>query len=174
MYAVVGCRSCGNYWLLSDPDDQDTATCSRCGTRHPVDRLKRFFEADERAAAAQARAELLADSRDQSDAFERAGTVGELERAVESFDGAVDDREYLEKSGLDADEVASAGTDDGGGSRSRDEVVRDALREGHTTADAVVDYAAEYGVPAETARDILTRLTERGEATESRGEYRLL
>jgi len=53
-------------------------------------------------------------------------------------------------------------------------VVRDALREGNATEAAVVGYATDHGVPAEAARDILDRLTRRGEATESRGEYRLL
>ncbi|WP_435065615.1 DUF5817 domain-containing protein [Halobaculum sp. EA56] len=174
MYAVVGCRSCGNYWLLADPDEQDSATCSRCGTRHPTDRLKRFHESAERAEAAQARAKLLADKRGQSAEFERAGGVAELEREVDSFGGAVDDREYLERSGLDPDEVESAGADDGGGSRTREEVVRDALREGNRTEEAVVEYATGHGVPAEAARDLLEKLARRGEATESRGEYRLL
>ncbi|MFC7136630.1 DUF5817 domain-containing protein [Halobaculum litoreum] len=174
MYAVVGCRSCGTYWLLSDPDAQESATCPKCATRHPTKRLKRFYETDDRAAAAQARAKLLADERGDADAFERAGTVTELERAVEEFDGAVDDREYLERAGLDADAVAAAGEADSDASRSRDEVVRDALREGHRTEAAVVEYATDHGVPADAARDLLDRLTRRGEATESRGEYRLL
>lgn len=174
MYAVVGCRSCGTYWLVTDPGRQESATCPRCETLHPTDRLKRFYESEDRAAAAQARAKLLADKRGQSAAFERAGTVAELERELDGFEGAVDDREYLEQSGLDADEVASAGEDDGGGARSRDEVVRDALREGNATEEAVLVYATDHGVPAEAARDILDRLTRRGEATESRGEYRLL
>ncbi|WP_277553330.1 DUF5817 domain-containing protein [Halobaculum limi] len=174
MYAVVGCRSCGTYWLLSDPDGQDSATCPQCGSRHPIRRLHRFYESEDRAAAAQARAKLLADKQGQSDAFERAGTVAELEREVEAFEGAVDDREYLEGSGLDADEVADAGSDDSGGSRSREQRVRDALRAGNETEEAIVEYATDRGVPAEAARTILDRLTRRGEATESRGEYRLL
>ncbi|MFB9822899.1 DUF5817 domain-containing protein [Halobaculum roseum] len=174
MYAVVGCRSCGTYWLVSDPDAQDSATCPRCDTRHPTDRLKRFYESENRAAAAQARAKLLADKRGQSGAFERAGSVAELERELEGFEGAVDDREYLARSGLDPDEVESAGSDDAGGSRSRDEIVRDAIREGDATEEAVVAYATDRGVPAEAARDILDRLARRGEATESGGEYRLL
>jgi len=176
MYAVVGCGSCGTYWLLSDPDGQESATCARCGTRHRTDRLKRFYESAERAAAAEARAKLLADKRDESAAFERAGTVADLEREVEASDGAVDDREYLERSGVDPEAVAAAGAGDGGGSRSRsrEEVVRDALREGNTTEESVVTYATDRGVPAEAARDLLDRLTRRGEATVSRGEYRLL
>ncbi|MFC7068067.1 DUF5817 domain-containing protein [Halobaculum lipolyticum] len=174
MYAVVGCRSCGTYWLLTDPRDQESATCPRCSTRHPTKRLKRFYESEDRAAAAQARAKLLADEQGDAEAFERAGTVAELERAVEASDGAVDDREYLERSGLDPDEVAAAGESESGGSRSRDEIVRDALRAGNRTEGAVVEYATDHGVPADAARDLLDRLTRRGEVSESRGEYRLL
>lgn len=174
MYAVVGCRSCGGYWLLSDPDAQESATCPRCGSRHPTGRLNRFFESADRDAAAQARAKLLADKAGEGDAFERAGSVADHAREVESSGPAVDDREYLEGSGLDADEVAAAGADDAGGSRSRDEVVRDAVREGGATEAEIVEYAREHGVPADAARRILEGLTRRGEASESRGEYRLL
>ncbi|UIP01111.1 DUF5817 domain-containing protein [Halobaculum sp. CBA1158] len=174
MYAVVGCRSCGTYWLLSDPDAQETATCPRCDSRHPTKRLHRFYESEDRAAAAEARAKLLADKAGESAAFERAGTVAELEREVEAFEGAVSDREYLERAGVDADAVEAAGDESGGRSRSREETVRDALREGHVTEEAIVAYATDHGVPADAARDLLDRLTRRGEATESRGEYRLL
>lgn len=171
MYAVVGCSDCGTYWLLSDPDRQDSATCPRCGTRHSTP-LRRFFESEDRAAAAQARARLLAEKSGEEDAFERAGSVAELEEAAD--EAGMDEREYLEASGLDADEVTAAGDVSRERSRSRDEVVRDALEAGHATEEAVVEYATDRGVPADRARDLLDRLTKRGEATESRGEYRLL
>ncbi|QLG63115.1 DUF5817 domain-containing protein [Halorarum salinum] len=174
MYAIVGCSDCGAYWLLSDPDGQDSATCQRCGTSHGTRKLRRFYESEDRAAAVQARAKLLAEKRGDGDAFEAAGTAADHERAVEEAGRMVGDREYLEGSGLDAEEVEAAGDVSGGGSRSRDEVVRDALREGNSTEDAVVEYATQYGVPAEAARDLLDRLRRRGEVSESRGEYRLL
>lgn len=171
MYAVVGCSDCGTYWLLSDPGAQDSATCPRCGTRHSTP-LRRFFESDDREAARQARARLLAEKHGDEAAFERAGTVAELEREVD--DAGIDDREYLEASGLDADEVAAAGDVSRDRSRSRDEIVRDALEAGHTTEEEVVAYATDRGVPADRARDLLDRLTERGDVSEARGEYRLL
>ncbi|WP_313691078.1 DUF5817 domain-containing protein [Halorarum halobium] len=175
MYAVVGCTDCGAYWLLSDPDEQKSATCTRCGTVHRTKRLRRFFESEDRSAAVGARAQLLAEKRGDADAFDAVGTAADHERAVEDADRMVSDREYLEGSGLDADEVAAATEDSGSsGSRSRDQVVRDALREGNTTESSVVEYATEHGVPAAAARDLLERLTRRGEVSESRGEYRLL
>jgi DNA-directed RNA polymerase subunit RPC12/RpoP len=173
MYAVVGCTDCGTYWLLSDPGDAETATCPRCGSRHRTRKLRRFYESDDRDAARQARAALLAEKRGESDAFADLPSVAELERDAER--PGVDDREYLEAAGIDADEVAAAGETSGGGSPSRDEVVRAAVREqDRPDEDAVVDYATARGVPAAAARDLLARLTRRGEVSESRGRYRLL
>ncbi|MFC4357417.1 DUF5817 domain-containing protein [Halobium salinum] len=176
MYAVVGCNNCGTYWILSDPGE--TAQCPRCRKRHQVKKLKKFIETDQRDAARQARAAILAKKRDESETFADLDSVAEMGRQVE--DSGVDDREYLEASGLDADEVAAAGESTSvgagsGASRSRREVVEDAIREGdRPTEAAVVAYATEYGVPEEAARDLLTKLTRRGEVSESRGRYRLL
>jgi hypothetical protein len=173
MYAVVGCRECGTYWLLADPDDAETATCPRCGRRHRTRKLRRFYESDDRDAARQARAALLADKHGESEAFADLPSVAELGRDVEG--AGVDDDEYLEGSGLDAKEVAAAGDVSSGASRSRDEVVRAAVREqDRPDEESVVAYAIDRGVPAEAARDLLERLTRRGEVSESRGRYRLL
>ena len=171
VYAVVGCSNCGTYWLLSDPDAQSSATCPRCGTRHSTP-LRRFFESDDHEAARQARARLLAEKHGDDEAFERAGTVSDLESAAD--EAGMSEREYLEASGLDADRVAEAGDVSRERSGSHDDVVRDALEAGRTTEDGVVDYATDRGVPAGKARDLLERLVERGEVSESRGEYRLL
>jgi len=177
MYAVVGCTDCGGLWLLSDPDAAETATCPTCGTRHRTARLKRFFTAEDREAAREARAAMLADRADATDAFESTPSVAESERVVD--DPVVDDREYLDASGVDADDVADAGerTSRGAGSGggSRPDVVREALaRLDDPDEAAVVAYATDRGVPADAAADLLDRLVRRGEATESGGTYRLL
>lgn len=174
MYAVVGCNNCSNLWLLSDADTKQTANCSRCGKTHQTKKLKRFFESENHAEARQARAAILAGKQGQNEAFQKVGHVADLERKV--GDAGIDDREYLERSGLDADAVEAAGdVDTGSSSRSRQEVVTDALRErDRPTEDEVVDYATEHGVPPEAARDLLEKLTRRGEVSESRGRYRLL
>lgn len=173
MYAVVGCTECGSYWLLSDPEESETATCPRCGRRHQTRKLRRFYRSDDRDAARQARAALLAEKQGQSEAFSDLPSVAELEHDAE--DAGIDDGEYLEKSGLDADEVAAAGDVSRRSTPSRDEVVRAALREQDSPDEsAVVAYAEERGVPAEAARDLLERLTRRGEVSESGGRYRLL
>jgi endonuclease V-like protein UPF0215 family len=175
MYAVVGCTECSNLWLLADPGEADSAQCSRCGKRHQTSRLRRFFESPDRDEARQARSALLADKQDAGDAFADLESVSEMEWHLD--DSGVSDDEYLDAAGLDADEVRRAGeqSTQSGGSASRDEVVREALREqDRPTEAAVVAYAEARGVPAESARTLLEKLTRRGEVSESGGRYRLL
>ncbi|MFB6103346.1 MAG: DUF5817 domain-containing protein [Haloplanus sp.] len=173
MYAVVGCNDCGGLWLLTDPGSSETATCPQCGTRHRTDRLKRLFTAADRETAREARAAMLADRADASDAFERTPSVAEM--AAEADEAVVDDREYLDAAGIDADAVADAGEREGRGSTPRPDIVRDALRTLDAPDEAdVVAYATDRGVPADAATDLLDRLVRRGEATESGGTYRLL
>ncbi|WP_411966940.1 DUF5817 domain-containing protein [Haloferax sp. YSSS75] len=179
MYAVVGCTDCGNLWLLSDPRESKTATCSRCGRRHQTKKLRRFFESEDRDAARQARSALLAKKHGDSEAFAQVEHVAELDRQVD--ESGIDDREYLEGSGLDADEVFDAGEQarrgraSSSGSVDRLTAIKDAIRDGdRPTEDEVVAAASEQGVPAEKARDLLEKLRRRGEVSESGGRYRLL
>ena len=175
MYAVVGCTNCSMLWLLSDPRDSNTAQCPRCGKTHRTKKLKRLFESDDRSAAQQARSALLAKKQGQSAAFADVDHVADLEAQTDQ--PVVDDREYLEAAGLDAEAVAAAGDHEGGGSQSRDEVVREAVAavgDDQPTEAEIVDYASQRGVPAEKASELLEKLCRRGEASESGGRYRLL
>lgn len=175
MYAVVGCADCGGLWLLSDPGSAETATCPTCGTRHRTARLKRLFTAADREAAREARAAMLAERADAADAFESTPSVAEM--AAETDEPIVDDREYLDASGIDADAVADAGertsrASEGG---SRPEIVREAIERLDDPDEAeVVAYATDRGVPADAAAGLLDRLVRRGEATDAGGTYRLL
>jgi hypothetical protein len=173
MYAVVGCNGCGALWILTDPRETKTAQCPRCRKRHRTRKLKRFYRTEDRDAAREARAAMLAEQSGDSEAFDALPSVGEMERRLD--DAGIDDDEYLSASGLDADAVADAGDVRPSRSRSRPELVRAALRECDArTESEVVAYATERGVSASTARDVLERLVRRGEVTESGGEYRLL
>jgi len=67
-------------------------------------------------------AALLAKKRDESAAFAELDHVSELERAVD--ESGIDDREYLEASGIDADAVDEAGARAEGASRTRGVGVR--------------------------------------------------
>jgi hypothetical protein len=173
VYAVVGCSDCSGLWVVADPRDQETATCARCGTRHRTATLRRLFEAEDRETAVEARGTMLA---------RRAGEGASFEAVDDEAAAAagMDDDEFLAASGLDPDEVAAAGDRAGRGSGSagagdRASVVRAAVRAQDEPDEAdVVAYAGERGVPAEAARRLLERLVERGEASESRGTYRLL
>ncbi len=173
MYAVVGCTGCGGYWLLTDPLAQDSATCPTCGKTHQTEKLRTFHESESRAEAVEARSALLADKHDESDQFAEVADAGTMERAIEDGETGVGEREYLERSGLDADEVAEAGDVSGGGSRSRDEIVRDAV-ESADDRTAILSYATDHGVPESAAEDLLDKLRRRGEVTEAGGTYRLL
>ncbi|MFA9516303.1 DUF5817 domain-containing protein [Halopenitus sp. H-Gu1] len=178
MYAVVGCNRCGTMWLLSDPETNETARCPRCERTHRTKRLKHFFESADRSAAREARSALLAKKRGDSEAFAEVEHVSELENRID--ESGVDDREYLEGFGLDADAIEAAGERSsrdrsGASGGSRMDVVReaiDALEE--PTEAAIVSYAAADGVPAESARDLLEKLRRRGEVSESQGTYRRL
>lgn len=175
MYAVVGCTDCHALWLLSDPESAETATCPRCGRRHRTGRLKRLFAAADRETAREARASMLADAADATDSFESTPSVAEMDAETDA--PAVDDDEYLDAAGIDPDAVAAAGerSDRRSRSRSRPEVVRDALRELDDPDESdVVAYAAANGVPEDAAADLLDRLVRRGEATAHGGTYRLL
>ena len=171
MYAVVGCTDCGAYWLLTDPEQSDSATCPTCGRRHQTKKLKRFFESEDRAAAREARAALLAKKHGDSAAFADVAHVSELESMTE--ESGLSEREYLEQSGLDADEVQDAGDTSKKQSRSRDEIVRDAVREGDTEEE-IVAKAAEDGVPRGAAEKLLAKLRRQGEVIQSGGGLRLV
>ncbi len=168
MYAVVGCSDCGGYWLVADPADQQTARCQSCGTRHRMDRLKQFHTADDRAAAVAARARLVAADQDgdRSVATETAFAAGDDATPVEN------DR-YLEAHGVDPDAVETAGDVSASGSRSREQILRDAVQ-ANDDREAILDAAAADGLPRSTASDLLDRLVRHGEATVSAGQYRLL
>jgi hypothetical protein len=171
MYAVVGCNGCEALWLLSDPEESETATCPRCGKRHRTRRLRRLHESPDREAARQARAAILAGRSGAGEAFASVSSA-DLDAAGE--DPAVSDEEYLAGSGIDPETVAAA-DDDGGGSMDRGDVVRAAVREQDRPTEAeVVAYAGEHGVPAEAARDLLSKLSRAGEVTERDGRFRLL
>jgi hypothetical protein len=169
MYAVVGCTDCHALWLLSDPGSAETATCPRCGRCHRTEKLKRLFTAEDRETAREARASMLADAAD--------ATGASVPSDAETDAPVVDDDEYLDAAGVDADAVAAAGerSDRRSRSRSRPDVVRDALRELEAPDERdVVAYAAAHGVPEDAAADLLDRLVQRGEATAHGGTYRLL
>ena len=96
---------------------------------------------------------------------------------VDTESVGIDDEAYLSASGVDAAAAAAAGerATDSGGSRSRRQVILDALSElEEPTAADVRAYAAEAGVPESYVETALEKLRRAGEVTESNGVYRKL
>lgn len=171
MYAVVGCRECGAYWVVEGAPE--TTRCPRCSTRHRFEKLHRFAEADDPDAAREARSRIV---REQAGA-----DVDDLEDFASMEDrideAGVDDAAYLAGSGIDPAETeaaadrATAGTE----RRSRREVLLDGIRRLEApTEDDLTVYAAEHGVSAAYVRRTIERLRRAGDVTETDGHYRLL
>ncbi|ELZ12745.1 hypothetical protein C479_03880 [Halovivax asiaticus JCM 14624] len=174
MYAVVGCSECSALWIVEGRSE--TSQCPRCGSRRPFDARKKFVETEDAEHAREVRASMLANRQDEGEAFASVDSVSELESQVE--DGVVDDETYLAESGLDVDEVTAAGERDPRGSTSsgsRKEIVERAIEElDRPTADEAIAYAEERGVPSSYTERALEKLVRTGDASESRGRYRLL
>jgi hypothetical protein len=174
MYAVVGCSECAALWVVEGRPG--TSQCPRCGTRRNHDRRRRFLTTDDEDHAREARAAMLADRQDRGDAFDDLPSFAALERRID--EAGPSDETYLAGSGVDPEAVAAAAdraTEGAGGNRSRQETVRDALRELDEPAEeAVVAYADERGVPESYTRRALRKLVRAGEVTETRGTYRLV
>jgi hypothetical protein len=167
MYSVVGCKECHALWVVEGRPE--TTNCPRCEKRHRFEKLKAFAETDTSDAAARVRSSMLAKRADDGEF---------LDPADIDLDGVgMDDEEFLTASGLDADAVAAAGerAESGSTSRSRKQIVRDALEDlEEPTADDVAAYAAEEGVPESYVERALEKLKRAGEVTESGGVYRAL
>ncbi|MDS0259639.1 DUF5817 domain-containing protein [Haloarcula sp. S1CR25-12] len=174
MYAVVGCSECSALWVVSGRPE--TSQCPRCGQRRQHAKRRKFVETDDEDHAREVRGSMLANRQGHGEAFAELDSFAEMDRQVE--ESGIDDETYLEASGIDSDSVAAAGdrVERGtGGGTSRKETVLGALRELDEPAEAdVVAYAAERGVAADYTRKTLRKLVRAGEASESRGRYRLV
>lgn len=171
MYAVVGCGDCRALWLVEGRPE--TSQCPRCGTTRGFEKRKQFVTTEDEDHAREVRAAMLAARQGREDAFEDLDSFAELEAAV--AEAGIDDETYLAASGLDVEAIAGAGETGDSGSRSREDIVRAALRElAEPTAEDVVAYASEYGVSEEYVRRTLSKFARAGEVSENRGVYRLL
>ncbi len=176
MYTVVGCPDCGALKLVEDRPE--TTRCPRCGRRSQFGKLRSFYRSDDIDAAREARARLLAQRGDNEAAYNEVGSFADIDAAADA--AGMDDEEFLERSGLDSDEVAAAGERAGRGrgdtsSGSRKDRVLAALRDlDRPTEEDVVERAGEEGVPPDYVRTALEKLRRRGEVSETGGRYRLL
>jgi len=163
-YDLVGCSRCDALWILADMADQQTATCPRCRTRHPTDRLRSLSTADEKATVEAARTARLA---------ARAGVDPAELGAIDPdavFEPVVDDATQLAAAGIELPDAAPASTT--GDRRSTLLGIIDELEV--PTRDAVVSAAAAAGLDASAAAALLERLHREGAITRRGGEYRVL
>ena len=171
MYAVVGCDECQALWIVEGRPD--SSQCPRCGKTRKYEKRREFVTTEDEDHAREVRASMLAARQGQDDAFAELDSFAELDAQVD--EAGIDDDTYLAESGIDPDAVADASERESSGSSSREETVREALRElDEPTEDDVVAYASERGVPEEYTRTALQKLVRAGEVSESRGTYRLL
>lgn len=169
MYAVVGCSSCSALWILEGR--QETARCPQCGKTHRYAKLKTFVETDDADHAREVRASMLASRGGHADAFAAVDSFADLESQVEA--PVVDDEQYLEGSGLDANEIAAVDGEER--SKSRREIVLEAVeRCDEPTAESIRSYATDRSVPDDYVDRALEKLVRGGELTESGGRYRRL
>jgi adenine-specific DNA methylase len=171
MYAVVGCGECQALWIVEGRPER--SQCPRCGKTRKYEKRREFVTTDDEDHAREVRSSMLATRQDQDEAFAELDSFAELDAQVE--DAGIDDETYLEASGIDAEAVAEAGESDRQRSQSREDIVREAVRElDEPGEDNVVAYASERGVPDSFTRRALTKLVRAGECSEDQGTYRLL
>ena len=174
MYAVVGCGDCSALWIVEGRPE--TSQCPRCGTTRQYEKRRQFVTTDDEDHAREVRSSMLANRQDLGEAFAELDSFAEMDQYVD--DSGIDDETYLEASGVDTGEVAAAAERSERGATtgaSRKETVRQALRElDDPDESAVVAYASERGVPESYTKRALEKLVRGGEATETRGCYRLV
>jgi len=170
MYAVVGCGECSFLWIVEGRPA--TSQCPRCGKRRSHDKRRQFVRTEDENHARELRSSMLASRSGHGEAFAELDSFAELDERLD--EAGIDDRSYLDGSGLDADTIEQAGERERR-SRSRKEVIEDAIRElAEPTAADVRAYASDHGVPSEYTERTLEKLLAAGEATEHDGVYRLL
>jgi hypothetical protein len=173
MYSVVGCSACEALWIVADRPE--TTNCPRCRTRHQFDRLKKFVTTEEKDEAREVRAAMLADRQDAGEAYGDLESVDEMESILE--EAGIEDSEYLQAKGVDPAEAEAAGnaaTEPRSRGSRRDRVL-DTIRDlEEPTEAAIVQAAADRGVPAEYTRSLLAKLSRNGDLTQTDDGYRLL
>jgi DNA replicative helicase MCM subunit Mcm2 (Cdc46/Mcm family) len=116
---------------------------------------------------------MLASAQDREDAYERLDSIEAMEADLDAV--GVKDEEYLGEHGIDPEAVAAAGERGQTGSTSRRDRVLDAIATlEEPSADAVVEYASDRGVPPEYVRTALEKLAREGTIVEAEGGYRRL
>ncbi|MFC3477341.1 DUF5817 domain-containing protein [Halobacterium litoreum] len=173
MYAVVGCSDCSALWIVEGRPD--TTGCPRCETRHQFGNLKQFVTTEDEDHAREVRASMLANRSGHGDAFAEVESFAELDDYVD--DAGMTDDEYLDRSGVDTDEVEGVTERVSRSSRSlgKREAVETALRELDEPSEREVKaFAAEHDVGEAYVERTLEKFVRAGKLTATADGYRLL
>jgi len=170
MYEVVGCDECQALWVVEG--EPERSGCPRCGRTRLHEKRRAFVTTEDGDHAREVRASMLAARSGHGEAFAELDSFAQLDEQVDA--AGIDDDTYLEESGIDPDAVAEAGKSEAT-NQSRREIVREAVRElEEPTAERILAYTGERGVPSEYTERALRKLVGSGEASEHQGRYRLL
>ncbi|SIR31572.1 hypothetical protein SAMN05421858_2221 [Haladaptatus litoreus] len=173
MYSVVGCSACSNLWIVDG--NPETTQCSRCGKRKKFRKLKKFVETEDEDQAREIRASMLANRQGHGDAFAELDSFAEMDAQTDHV--GMDDEEYLDRSGIDTEEVSAVEerSKRGTTSKSKKQIILDSLSTlDRPEEEEIVTYANERGVSREYVEKSLEKLARRGEVSESQGRYRRL
>jgi hypothetical protein len=171
MYAVVGCDECSALWIVEG--SPETSQCPRCGRTRGWHKRRKFVETDDEDHAREVRASMLAARQGHGDEFAELDSFAELDQQIE--DSGIDDETYLSESGVDVAAVQSTDTAESSGSQSREDIIREALEtQSEPTAQDVIEYATERGVPPEYTEQALQKLVRAGDVLRNGGTYRLV
>jgi len=171
MYAVVGCDECSALWIVEGKPE--TSQWPRCGRTRNYEKRREFVTTPDEDHAREVRSSMLAARQGHGDAFAELDSFAELDDQLD--DAGIDMETYLAESGIDAAAVRDAATAESGESRSRGDIVRDAIRSlREPTTDAVIEYATDHGVSPDDTQKVLEKLVRAGDAIRNDGVYRLV
>lgn len=173
LYTVVVCPNC-EYARVVVRHPQRT-TCGRCQSSRQFESLRHYYQSEDKDAASQVRGAVQAQINGLSDDYEAARERGVIQQTVESV---VSDDEYLQKKGADVEAIESAGERAEQATqrtKSKREIMNDAIRDHGESRESVIEYATEHGVEEDWAATYLNRALANGGVTGGRdGPFRLL
>ncbi|NHN41213.1 replication protein H [Halorubellus sp. JP-L1] len=176
MYHVVGCSECSALRIVEGRPER--SSCTRCGASKQFSKLKQFVSTEDIDHAREVRASMLANRQGEGEVFATVDSFAEMEDAV--AESVVDDDEFLERSGVDADAAreaadrAETGLASTSGGSKRDTVLNALSDLDDPSLEDVVAYAADRGVDRAYVERALGKLERAGEVSQSEGTYRQL
>ncbi len=90
-FAVVGCSTCQDVWILEDRHEHETATCPQCGATHATTQLRALAQHDDLDVIRELRARIGAQRAGYGDAYGRMDDYAALEEHAQEYLSRYDD-----------------------------------------------------------------------------------